>query len=942
MQVLSNNWLLATDPENVGKQEAWYAAGPTPAARPAPVPGLIQDLFPNYHGVAWYWHTFTLNDDDRPIEPGAERLLVHFGAVDYLGEVWLNGQYIGCGEGGETPFEFDLGDALRPLGDNLLVVRVLNPADTPIDGYVLKEVPHSNRTNSTRAGSSTNMGGITYPVTLRRVPAVYISDLFVRPDVPTGQVAVTVTVYNALAGATPTVLTLRAAPAQAGDDVAASEQAVTLPVGVSEHELNVTVPEPHLWDLDDAYLYRVTVTISTPGSASHQQTVRCGFRELRVTGGYFFLNGKRIFLKSAHTGRGTRRDMLLTKAAGFNMVRFIAGVADPQQLEFCDELGLMVYEESLASWLLGDSTQMGERYDRSTGAMIRRDRNHASITIWGLLNETENGPVFRQAVAYLPKLRQLDPTRLVLLSSGRWDGDPSVGSVSNPGGLEWEPQWGVEGTNPPQVNPKHCWGYMDRAGDAHHYPYVPLPTMGLQFFHDLGHTDKPVFLSEFGIGPVQDVIRDWRYFQQLGVNEERDDVSFLRGQALAFMADWQRLGFDEVYPFPEDFLRESQRLAARHRTLSFDLIRGNPRLCGHNLTALNDGMTGEGLWNIAKEVKPATFDALADGWAPLRWCVLADPMHGYAGSDVAFRVALANEGVLRPADYDVRLRILGPAGTAWEKSLCLTIPDPSPLAQPVLQEKLRLSGPPGEYTFAANLEQGGAVAGGRLAFYLSDRAALPRLSGSAMTWGLNEHAVAWLGEHGLTCRPLAAGRPGAGDLILVFKPFEHEITGGALGALFEGVAAGAIAIFLNHKALNDGKTPTGFLPFSAKGSAYAFADWLYHKECVARRHPVFGGLQAPGILDWDYWGPVIPREIYEGLTTPDETMAASFVTAHHKCPGGYGCGLLLAAYNHGAGRIILNTFHLLENLDQHPAADRLLLNLIAHAQCQAPAESGQA
>ena len=93
-------------------------------------------------------------------------------------------------------------------------------------------------------------------------------------------------------------------------------------------------------------------------------------------------------------------------------------------------------------------------------------------------------------------------------------------------------------------------------------------------------------------------------------------------------------------------------------------------------------------------------------------------------------------------------------------------------------------------------------------------------------------------------------------------------------------------------------------------------------------------LQAPGILDWDFYGPIIPHEIYEGLDTPDETIAASFVTAHHRCPGGYGCGLLLAAYRHGAGQIILSTLHLVENLDAHPAADRLLLNLIRYAQRQ--------
>ena len=899
------------------------------------MPGLIQDVFPNYHGVAWYWHTFRVEVGSRPFDLAAERLLLRFGAVDYLGEVWLNGQYAGCYEGGETPFEFDVTEAIRLDADNLLAVRVLNPADTPIDGYVLKEVPHANRTNSTKAGSSTNMGGITYPVTLRRVPVVYVADLFARPDLHTGRIAVTVTVCNSQDAAVPGTLLLSVAPDQAGEIVASVEQAIELPAGLSEHELTVQVAQPRPWDLEDPYLYRITGEVAIEGSSAHQHSVRCGFRELRVVDGYFTVNGRRIFLKSAHTGRGLRRDMLNTKAAGFNMVRFIAGVADPAQLDFCDELGLMVYEECLASWLLADSPKMAERFDRSTGAMIRRDRNHPCITIWGLLNETENGPVFRQAVAYLPKLRRLDPTRLVLLSSGRWDGDPSIGSVSNPGGDEWEPQWGVESANPPQVNPKHFWGYIDRAGDAHHYPFVPLSPLGLRFFHDLGRQDKPVFLSEFGIGPVQDVIRDWRYFQQIGVNEERDDVGFLRAQAQAFIADWKRLGFDDVYPFPEDFLRESQRLAARHRTLSFDLIRANPKICGHNLTALNDGMTGEGLWNCAREWKPATYDAVTDGWAPLRWCLLVDPVHGYAGREITIEATLANEGVLRPGDYPVRFRILGPASLIWERSIIVTIPESSPLAIPVLQETLKLDGLAGQYVFAANMENGGAPSGGRLTFYLSNPAELPAAQGRVSLWGLNARTAAWLTAHGADCRPLVDGATNRGETILVYKPREDETTPARLADLFAQVAAGATVVFLNHKALGNADGPTGYLPFKNKGTCYAFTDWLYHKECVAKRHPVFAGLsQTPGILDWDFYGPIIPHEIYEGLDTPNETIAASFVTAHHRCPGGYGCGLLLAAYRHGAGQIILSTLHLVENLDAHPAADRLLLNLIRYAQRQ--------
>ena len=373
MQVLSGTWQIALDPRNEGREQHWYdQAGPEAVA--APVPGLIQDLFPNYHGVAWYWHRFTPEltglRNLSGLDLAAERLLAALRRrSDYLGEVWLNGQYAGCCEGGETPFEFDVTKAIRLDADNLLAVRVLNPADTPIDGYVLKEVPHSNRTNSTKAGSSTNMGGITYPVTLRRVPAVYVADVFARPDLHTGRIAVTVTVCNSQDAAVPGTLILSVAPDQAGEIIASIEQAVELPAGLSEHELTVQVAQPRPWDLEDPYLYRVTVEVATEGSSAHQHSVRCGFRELRVVDGYFTLNGRRIFLKSAHTGRGLRRDMLNTKAAGFNMVRFIAGVADPAQLDFCDELGLMVYEECLASWLPGRFAQDG----RTLRSQHRRD-----------------------------------------------------------------------------------------------------------------------------------------------------------------------------------------------------------------------------------------------------------------------------------------------------------------------------------------------------------------------------------------------------------------------------------------------------------------------------------------------------------------------------------------------------------------------------------------
>ena len=84
-------------------------------------------------------------------------------------------------------------------------------------------------------------------------------------------------------------------------------------------------------------------------------------------------------------------------------------------------------------------------------------------------------------------------------------------------------------------------------------------------------------------------------------------------------------------------------------------------------------------------------------------------------------------------------------------------------------------------------------------------------------------------------------------------------------------------------------------------------------------------------MDWDYYGPVIPHDVFEGQDTPDESIAAAFATGHHASPTGYACGLLIAAVRAGAGHLILSTPYILENLGVHPAADRLLVSFVREA-----------
>ncbi len=436
-------WLLATDPGNEGIAKGWFAA-PVAGAVPTRVPWIIQDAFPGYHGVAWYWR-----DALVPAHPDPDgRFLLRFWAVDYKADVWVNGQPVGSHEGGESPFVLDVTGVVKPGESNRIAVRVLNPTHEPIDGIVLRETGHRNKALPYTAGNTWDQGGLVDSVELLLAPAVRLDDVFVRPAVGSGVLRLEIGVQNALPQAARLRFEVSVAPAASGETVAAAVLEREVAPGATRVETTLTVSQPRQWDLHDPYLYRVTVRARREGSAAvDEQSVRCGFRDFRLENGYFRLNGRRLFLRSSHTGNccpvglelpldpdWLRRDLLNVKVMGFNMIRFIAGVPKRAQLDLCDELGLLVYEESYAGWCMEASPQLAARYDESVLGMVRRDRNHPSIVIWGLLNETRDGAVFRHAVATLPAVRALDDSRMVLLNSGQWDQD---GQISMHGLLAW-------------------------------------------------------------------------------------------------------------------------------------------------------------------------------------------------------------------------------------------------------------------------------------------------------------------------------------------------------------------------------------------------------------------------------------------------------------------------------------------------------------------------
>lgn len=220
--------------------------------------------------------------------------------------------------------------------------------------------------------------------------------------------------------------------------------------------------------------------------------------------------------------------------------------------------------------------------------------------------------------------------------------------------------------------------------------------------------------------------------------------------------------------------------------------------------------------------------------------------------------------------------------------------------------------------------------GGRLAFYVTEppRAAHPAKVACA---AIEPRVTEWLTNAGVETVLLENVPADTRQIILVGGWNDSNIDSAARTDLMRRVAGGSVAVFLQPEAFRKGDSPVGWLPLKNKGGLTDFPDWLYHKECVAKRHAFFDGLLPQGVMDWDYYGPIITNRFFEGQDTPEDVAAAAFAVCHSSRPDGFASGVMLGVYPFGSGKFVLNTFRILDNIDKHPAADRMLFNLIAYA-----------
>jgi hypothetical protein len=911
------DWVIATDPENVGRDQEWFKA-PRPDAKAARVPGIIQETFPTYHGVAWYYRKFQAPRNSHK----QGRYLLRFWQVDYLADVWLNGTHVGQHEGTGELFVLDVTETMMPQADNLIAVRVLNPKHETIDGISLGESTMWARGIPCSPGSALNYGGLIDTVELLIAPAVRVEDLYVMPDPGTGKIRIQANLCNAGKKTMSGKISFAVSSATQGESLNMVEINRRLPVGDMLIEAELTVENPRLWELNDPYMYRITAQVATDATNSVDEfSTRCGFRDFRFENGYFRLNSRRIFLKSSQTDARApggifvphdpdlvRRDLVNVKATNQNMIRSFGGQIPRYQLDLCDELGIMVYQEHAGAWRMHPSPKLAERFNRSVQAMVKRDRNRPSIVIWGVLNETPAGPVFDQGVAALPLIQAIDDTRMVILNSG---GYVPPNTFANPGVHEWQSD----------------------LFDIHPYQSVPHRAAQVNAMRTLSSDEKPVFHSEGGVCSAIDLARLARHYEQIG-KDHCEDAAVCRGFLDRFLADWDRWNMADTFANPEDYFHQCVAWMTDLRKVAVNAFRANPNLVGYNTTGTVDpSTTGEGmLASTFRQLKPGMVDAMFDAFAPLHWCLFVEPVQVYRGRTAKFEAVLANEDILKPGEYPVRLQVVGPSNeNIFDRTITVNIPDPKgnpepKFTLPVFAEDIIMNGPSGKYRFLATFQKAAAAAGGDIEFYVADPAKMPKVETEVRVWGDDPDLLTWLNANGIKARAFVPGEQQNKREVIVAGyrsvPNEDE----SFGELTKHIARGSHVIFLYPEIFQKDSNRTAWLPLLNKGDRIDLPLVWAHKDDWSKHHPIFDGLPAGGIFDHTFY-----REIFSGSAFSGQDVPAEVVAGATNTSVAYSSGLTMAVYNLGGGRFTINTLHIRQNLGNDPVAERLLRNMLLYA-----------
>ena len=412
-----------------------YAIAKKNAARPSKFDGDILVPFAvesSLSGVGrtlkadealWYAREFTI-----PSKWKNKRVLLHFGAVDWQADVWVNNVKVGTHTGGYTPFCFDITSALKS-GSNSLEVRVLDSTDAGFQ-------PRGKQVSKPEGIWYTPVSGIWQTVWMEPVADTYISDLKILPDIDSNTLSVDVKKSSCDADIVATV------------QVKENGEVVAEGRSVNNSRVEVAMPDDvKLWSPDSPFLYDLEVTIAKEGKIIDKVTGYAAMRKYSIAKDRdgimrFQLNNKFLFhfgtldqgwwpdgLYTAPSYEAMIYDIDKQKEWGFNMIRKHIKVEPATWYTHCDRVGMIVWQdmpsgEQCCPWQ-NRSYFQGTEFQRSpeSEANYRKEwreiidclYSYPCIAMWIPFNEAWGQ---FKTVEITNWTKQYDPSRIVNSASG--------------------------------------------------------------------------------------------------------------------------------------------------------------------------------------------------------------------------------------------------------------------------------------------------------------------------------------------------------------------------------------------------------------------------------------------------------------------------------------------------------------------------------------------
>ncbi|MFW6058785.1 MAG: glycoside hydrolase family 2 protein [Phycisphaeraceae bacterium] len=426
---LNGPWDFALDPDARWTRPAqveWAERIRVPFAPETSASGIGDTA---YHHACWYRRTF-----DAPALAEGERLLLHFGAVDYAATVWVNDIPVAQHEGGYTPFRCDITEALHARGAQTIVVRA---HDDPHD--LAKPRGKQDWQLEPHAIWYPRTTGIWQTVWLEHVARTWVDQLRWTPNLERWEIA-----FHAQLNGEPMSGARLRVKLHIDDHLLADDTCLVI---AGEVHRRIALSDPGIDDYRNALLWSPTsptliqadLELRAPnGKRIDRVTSYTALRSIGVQGDRFVLNGRPLDLRMVldqgywpDTGitppdeAAIQRDLGLVKAMGFNGVRRHQQVPDPRFLYWADRLGVVVWAEMPSAYRFTQASV--RRVMREWTDVIQRDFSHPCIVAWVPINESwgvpnlPDAPAQRHYVQGLYHLtRTLDPTRPVIGNDG-WE-----------------------------------------------------------------------------------------------------------------------------------------------------------------------------------------------------------------------------------------------------------------------------------------------------------------------------------------------------------------------------------------------------------------------------------------------------------------------------------------------------------------------------------------